>query len=220
MNFTEKITGIINNPKETMKSIAQEPLIEEAVMIVGIYAIIAAIAAYVQSYKIKTVFENIPPSIDPAQLAGSTNITNTILYTLIFAFLFWLIGSGLIHFISKALGGEGKFYPQLITASGYSMIPQMFGSIISLALYLNMDTVTVTMDMANPFAGNNMMNTPFFFEIQIISGIMMLWGGIIFVYGVQSVHKLDLKKSAIAVGIPLSISIIFFILSIWISSKL
>jgi len=211
MNFVEKITGIINNPKETMKNIAQEPLIEEAVMIVGILAIIGALAAYVQSYKINIVFENVPPGMESILPGGSMYIMITIVSALIGTFFGWLIGTGIIHFISKALSGEGKFYPQLITAAGYSMIPQLIGAVLSIALFLNMDTVTITMDMANPRAGNTMMNTPFFLEMQMISVILMLWGAMIFVFGVQSVHKLSTGKSAVAVGIPLAVSLLLML---------
>ncbi|TRZ89088.1 MAG: YIP1 family protein [Methanosarcinales archaeon] len=214
MNFVEKITGIITNPKETMKSIAQEPLIEEAVMIVGIYAIIAAIAAYVQSYKINIVFENVTPEMQAYLPNESTTMMIAIVSALAGIFIMWIIGTGIIHFISKAFGGEGKFSPNLITAAGFSMIPQIIGIVLNLALYLNMDPVTVTMDMTNPRSGNSMM-TPYLYEMSIVNLILMLWAGIIFFYGVQSVHKISPGKSAIAVGIPLVFSIIMMLWTLW-----
>lgn len=59
MSFVEKIVETIKNPKNVMKSIAEEPLIEEAVMIVGLYAVLGALVAYVQSYKVTYVFEGL-----------------------------------------------------------------------------------------------------------------------------------------------------------------
>jgi len=214
MNFVEKITGIITNPKETMKSIAQEPLIEEAVMIVGIYAIISALAAYIQSYKINIVFVNVTPEMQAYLPNESTTMMIAIVSALAGIFIMWLIGTGMIHFISKAFGGEGKFSPNLITAAGFSMIPQIIGIVLNLALYLNMDPVTVTMDMTNPRSGNSMM-TPYLYEMSIVNLILMLWAGIIFFYGVQSVHKISPGKSAIAVGIPLVFSIIMMLWTLW-----
>jgi len=214
MNFIEKIIGIINNPKETMKNIAQEPLIEEAVMIVGIYAIIGALAAYIQSLKIKLVFENVTPEMQAFLPDEKMTMMIAIISALVGSFIMWPIGTGIIHFISKAFGGEGKFFPHLITASGYSMIPQIIGIVLNLALYLNMDPVTITMDMANPRSGNSM-TTPFLYEMSIINLILMLWGGIIFLYGVQSVHKISPAKSAIAVGIPLAFSILMILWNLW-----
>lgn len=207
MSFTEKIIGTINNPKETMKRIGEEPHIEEAVMIVGVLAIMGALVSYVSSYKINIVFENVPSGMESMLPGGSMFITINIVTALLSIFFGWFIGTGIIHVISKALSGEGKYYPDLITAAGYSMIPQIFGIIISLALYLNMDPVTVTMDLANPRAANSVMNTPFFLEIQIVSAILMLWSAVIFVFGVQSVHKLSTGKAAVAVGIPLAFTI-------------
>lgn len=131
MNFVEKITGIINNPKETMKNIAQEPLIEEAVMIVGIYAVLSALMGYVQLNKVTYIyegFENMPSSM------GSIISITAIVGGLLGAFIIWLIGTGIIHLISMALGGEGKFSPQMMTIVSYSMIPLIFGGIISLLL--------------------------------------------------------------------------------------
>lgn len=214
MNFVEKITGIINNPKETMKNIAQEPHIEEAVMIVGIYAIIGALAAYVQSSKIKFVFENVKPEMQSFLPNESTTMMIAIVSALVVSFIMWPIGTGIIHLISKAFGGEGKFSPQLITAAGYSMIPQIIGIVLTLALYLNMDPVTITMDMTNPRSGNSMM-TPFLYEMSIINLILLLWAGMIFFFGVQSVHKISPGKSAIAVGIPLAFSILMILWNLW-----
>jgi hypothetical protein len=214
MNFVEKITGIINNPKETMKNIAQEPLIEEAVMIVGLYAILSAIAAYIQSNKINIVYENVPSGMESYLPDKTTTMMIGIVFALAGIFVMWLIGTGIIHIISKAFGGEGKFSPNLITAAGYSMIPQIIGIVLTLALYLNMDPVTITMDMTNPRSGTGM-TAPFLFEITIINLILMLWAGIIFFFGVQSVHKISPGKSAIAVGIPLALSVLSNLWNLW-----
>lgn len=214
MDFAEKITGIINNPKETMKNIAQEPHIEEGVMIIGIYAIIGALAAYVQSSKINVVFENVSEEMQSFLPDRSTTMMITVVSALAGIFIMWLIGTGIIHLISKAFGGEGNFSPQLITAAGYSMIPQIIGIVLNLALYLNMDPVTVTMDMTNPRSGNAMM-TPFLYEMSIINLILMLWAGMIFFFGVQNVHKISPGKSAIAVGIPLAVSILMMLWNLW-----
>lgn len=109
MNFVEKITGIITNPNETMKNIAQEPLIEEAVMIVGLYAIISALAGYVQSYKVTYIyegFENMPSSM------GSIIAITAVVGGLLGAFIIWLIGTGIIHLISMALEEKASSLPR------------------------------------------------------------------------------------------------------------
>ncbi len=149
MSFAEKITGIITNPKETMKSIAEEPHIEEAVMIVGIYAVLSALMGYVQLNKVTYIyegFENMPSSMQ------SIMTISAVVGGLLGAFIIWLIGTGVIHLISMALGGEGKFHPQMTTIIGYSMVPLIFGGIISLLLVFSSDPVTITISRTNPMA--------------------------------------------------------------------
>jgi hypothetical protein len=66
MNFVERVKGTISEPKKIMNNISEQPMIEEAVMIIGIYAILTSVAAYIQSYKITYVFEefeNMPSSM-------------------------------------------------------------------------------------------------------------------------------------------------------------
>ena len=66
MSFIEKFVETIKNPKNAMKSIAEQPMIEEAVAIVGIYDVLTALAGYVQSYKVTYIyegFENMPSSL-------------------------------------------------------------------------------------------------------------------------------------------------------------
>lgn len=205
MKFTEKITGIINNPKETMKNIAQEPLIEEAVMIVGLYAVLSALAGYVQSYKVTYIyegFENLPSSM------GSIIAISAVVGGLLGAFIIWLIGTGIIHLISMALGGEGKFSPQMMTIVGYSMIPLIFGGIIALLLLSVSDPVTITISRTNPMAAKEFYNTPSFLISTILGLLMQIWFTVLLFFGLQSAQKFTPAKSAAVALIPLAISVI------------
>jgi hypothetical protein len=204
MSFIEKITATITNPKNAMKSIGEQPMIEEAVMIVGIYAVLSALAAYVQSYKLTFVFEgfeNIPSSMQ------SLTTIFGVVGALINPFLIWLIGTGIIHLISMALGGEGKFYPQMMTVIGYSMVPMFFASIISLALLFMVEPMTITISAANPMAAKEIYNNPFFSASTIIGTIMQIWAAVIIFFGVQSAHRLTHVKSAVVAGVPLLINV-------------
>ncbi len=55
--------GTITSPNNETKKIAEQPMIEEAVMIIGIYAILAAIAAYIQSNKITYIIQGFDNTI-------------------------------------------------------------------------------------------------------------------------------------------------------------
>ncbi len=212
MNFAEKFVETIKNPKNAMKYVAEQPMIEEAVAIVGIYAILTALAGYVQSYKITYIyegFENMPSSMQSAMTIFA------VVGGLIGAFILWLVGAGIIHLISMALGGEGKFYPQMMTVVGYSMIPLIFASIISLVMLFMLEPMTITISRTNPAAVKELYNNPYILASSIIGLIMQIWFSIILFFGIQSAHKLTPAKSAIAAGIPLAVILISFVFSVW-----
>jgi hypothetical protein len=212
MNFIEKVVETIKNPKTAMKSIAEQPMIEEAVAVVGIYAILSALVGYVQSYKVTYIYEgfgNMPSSMQSAMTIFA------VVGGLIGAFIVWLVGAGIIHLISMALGGEGKFYPQMMTVVGYSMIPLIFAGIISLVMLFMLEPMTITISRTNPMAVKELYNNPYIIASSIIGLIMQIWFSIILFFGIQSAHKLTPAKSAIAAGIPLAVIVISFVFSIW-----
>ncbi len=212
MNFAEKVVETIKNPKSAMKSIAEQPMIEEAVAIVGIYAVLSALAGYMQSYKVTYIyegFENMPSSMQ------SLMTIFAVVGGLIGAFILWLVGAGIIHLISMALGGEGKFYPQMMTVVGYSMVPMIFAGIISLVMLFMLEPMAITISRTNPMAVRELYSNPYILASSIIGLIMQIWFSIILFFGIQSAHKLTPARSAIAAGIPLAVIIISFILSIW-----
>jgi hypothetical protein len=212
MSFIEKIVETIKNPKNAMKSIAEQPMIEEAVAIVGIYAVLSALVGYVQSYKVTYIyegFENMPSSL-PSIMAIFAVVGG-----LVGAFIIWLVGAGIIHLISMALGGEGKFYPQIMTVVGYSMIPMIFAGIISLVMLFMLEPVTITISRTNPMAMKELYNNPYIIASSIVGLIMQIWFSIILFFGIRSAHKLTPTRSAIAAGIPLAVIVISFVFSIW-----
>jgi hypothetical protein len=205
MDFTEKITGIINNPKETMKNIAEEPNIEEAVMIVGIYAVLSALSGYMQLNKITYIyegFENMPSSMQ------SIMTVSAVIGGLLGAFVIWLIGTGIIHLISMALGGEGKFHPQMTTVIGYSMVPLILGGIISLLLIFSQDPMTITISSTNPMAARELYNSSNFLISIIIGLLFQIWFTVLLFFGLQNAQKFTPEKSAVIAIIPLTISVI------------
>lgn len=205
MSFAEKITGIITNPKETMKSIAEEPHIEEAVMIVGIYAVLSALMGYVQLNKVTYIyegFENMPSSMQ------SIMTISAVVGGLLGAFIIWLIGTGVIHLISMALGGEGKFHPQMTTIIGYSMVPLIFGGIISLLLVFSSDPVTITISRTNPMAAKELYNSSNFLISIIVGLVFQIWFTVLLFFGLQNAQKFTPEKSAVITFIPLAISVL------------
>ncbi len=95
------------------------------------------------------------------------------------------------------------------------MVPLILADIISLALLLMMEPTTVVMSPTNPTAVKEIYSNPYIIGSSIIATIMQVWVSVILFFGVQSAHKLTPVKSAIVAGIPLAISIISLVWSLW-----
>lgn len=211
MSFIERIKGTISEPKNTMKNIAQEPMIEEAVMIVGIYAALISIAAYLQSYKITMVFEGIPNM--PSSMQSIMTIS-TIVFSLITPFLTWFIIAGVVHLLSMAIGGEGRFYPQVITITGYSMLPMMLAGLFSIGIFLMIEPQTINFSPANPGALKELYGSPIFLSSELVSIILQAWSTLILFYGIRTAHNISHNASAIIASIPIAFSMISMILAL------
>jgi len=205
MSFIERIKGTISNPNNTMKIIAQEPMIEEAVMIVGIYAALISIAADLQSYKIIPVFEGVPNM--PSSMQSIMTIS-TIVFALITPFIIWFIIAGVIHLLSMAIGGEGRFYPQVITITGYSMLPMILAGFVSIGVFLMMEPQIVNFSPANTGALNEIYSSPIYLTSEFVSIILQVWCTLLLFYGIRATHNISSNASAIIASIPIAFSLI------------
>jgi hypothetical protein len=206
MGFVERVKGIISEPKKNMNNISEQPMIEEAVMIIGIYAILTAIGAYIQSYKITYIFEGLDSM--PSSMQSLITIS-TIVGALIVPFITWIIVAGVIHLLSMAAGGEGKFYPQMMTIVGFSMLPLIFNGIISIGLFSTIEPQTIT--ITDPAAMKEFYSNSYLFVQMLVGIIIDVWCTIILYFGIMSAHKLSSNSSAIIAAIPLVFSVISLI---------
>ena len=206
MNLLNKITGILIKPEETIKEISDRPYIEEAFLIVGIIAILSAISAYLMP--IIYDFSDLPP--EAMEIVKFSTTVLPIVSALIGIIIMWIIAAGIIHFISVALGGEGKF-TQMLVVYGYSRTPLIINAIFGIILFSFIEPITITMTAAG--AGNpmgEMLSNPYYVAIMIIGYIMQFWAiGLMFL-GVKYVHNLSTNKALIAMALP----ILFFVLGI------
>lgn len=210
MSFVERVIGTIKNPKSAIEGIAEQPLIEEAVIIVGVYAVLSAISGLVMADKITYVFEgmeDIPSSIK------SITAISSVVAPLIGAFILWVVVTGILHLVSLALGGEGKFYPQMMTVVGFSMIPLIFGGIIGIALISMVEPITITISATTPWAAKDALNNPYLTASSVFGTLMQFWAAAIIFFGVKSAHRLSPGKSAVVAGIPFVIAIVLLVWS-------
>ena len=218
MNLMERITGMIMRPKETIEDISENPYIEEAVLIVGITAVFYAISAYLMQSKIIYDYVDMDVS-DLATLKLITTVT-PIIMALIGVFVMWVIAAGVVHLISVALGGEGKFI-QMLVVYGYAYIPIIISTVVGIILMNFVDPITITVSSTGA-ANNSMadfMSNPLY-QASLVSGTLLkLWSiGLVFI-GVKQIHDLSGSRALIAVALPL-LSLIFGILMTLFSSSL
>ncbi|MFZ3170304.1 MAG: YIP1 family protein [Candidatus Methanoperedens sp.] len=200
MEFINRIINTLVRPKEAIKNISSTPLIEEAVMIVGVYALFSALATYIQSTKIRIITEGVSP--------GSSELLSTIgiVMPIVFTFIIWFILAGIIHIISMAVGGSGKFYPHTMVLVGFAMLPLILSSIISAIIITTAETSTITISLQNTLATQQAMNevqsrTPFLVS-TIINTTAWVWFLAIIYLELQVHHKLSQRIALIMVAIP------------------
>lgn len=213
MKFVERLTGIFMKPGETMKDIIKEPRIEEALVIVGIYAIVYMLYKYISMTRINTVYDM--PGMDAA--SGFTTITMvfTLVFSLITPFILWPIVTGLLHLFAMAFGGSGKFYPQIMSGIGYSQIVKIFTILIASILMTQVPAITVHISTSNPLAAvsdvNQMQNNIFYILSTIIVLIGLVISSFLGVFAVKEGEKLTMTQALMVVGIPLAVYLIFTI---------
>lgn len=217
MNLMERITGMVTRPKETIKDISENPYIEEAVLVVGITSVLYAISAYLMQSKIIYDYSDIDVSgMETFRLI--TTVT-PIIMALIGVFVMWVIAAGIVHLISVALGGEGKFI-QILVVYGYAYIPIIISTVVGIILMNFVDPITVIISPTG--ASNNsmgdFMSNPFY-QASLASGtILKLWSiGLVFM-GVRHIHGLSFNRALIAVALPL-LSLVFGIVMTLFSSS-
>ena len=205
MSFIDRIMGTITNPNNETKKIAQQPMIEEAVMIIGIYAIFSAIAAYIYSYKITYIIEGF--DIVPSSMQSLITLSS-IVAALIVPLFIWLIGTGVIHLLSMAAGGEGKLYPQMLTIVGFSMLPLIINGIISIGIFSMIEPRAINISPSDPMAMKELYPSPSFMASELFGIMIQVWSTIILYFGIRHAHKISIASSTIIAAIPLGISVI------------
>ncbi|HMB45507.1 MAG TPA: Yip1 family protein [Candidatus Methanoperedens sp.] len=162
----------------------------------------------IQSNKIIYIFEGLDNMPSSTQ---SLMTVITIVGALIVPFITWIIVTGVIHLLSMAAGGEGKFYPQMMTIVGFSMLPLIFNGIISIGLFSMIEPQTI--NVADPTAMKELYSNSYFLVSMLVSIIIEVWSTIILYFGIMSAHKLSSNSSAIIAAIPLVFSVISLIWS-------
>jgi hypothetical protein len=212
MNFIERVTGLLTNPDKAQEDVAKEPRIEEAVVVVAIYAVLYAIFTYVQTTRINYVFTdaNMPNT------SGLMTIVSVVT-GLIMPFIAWIIVSVLLYLFSMVFGGEGKF-THVLTAIGYSTLPKFFAVILGILLLTQAAPVTVEISSSNPLSSATAAAQFYKQPVVMISSLLLLigviWSSVIGMFGIKHTEKLSFNQAAIVVGIPLALYVLMQLASL------
>ncbi|MBA1341626.1 MAG: hypothetical protein C5S40_05740 [ANME-2 cluster archaeon] len=210
MNLMERIIGMVTRPKETIKDISENSHIEDAVLIVGIFAILSVIFGYMSQNII--IFEFI--GTDQGYPGASGSSVFSIIAGFISVIIGWIIVSGIVHLFSIALGGEGSFKKVLIIYS-YANIPMLLGTVVNLILISLMSPKNLVFDFSTVSSPSSLildimeittralMSDPYYQVIYFITTVVNLWTIGLVILGIKFVHDLSIKRALIAVSIPI-----------------
>lgn len=214
MDFMERVTGMFTKPEETIKDILSEPRMEEALLIVGVYGILAVISS----------------SISSLHNGNGISIISAVI-TLVITLIGWAIATGVVHAIALLLGGQGKYNPQMLTSIGYTYVVKYIPLIIGIILILLMPVVKVPSQPAitsgmttdqiktalQPYISmmEQMYFNPFFILSMVISYLGLIWSCLLGTMAVKNGEKVSRTTSYIAVFVPMVVYIVVYTLLIY-----
>lgn len=210
MKFMERITSLLVKPDEAMKDITNEPRIEEALVIVGIYAILVMLNTYIAATHIKYTYDI--PGME--QVAGLQTITTivTLIAGLVVPLIAWPIIAGGLHLFSMAFGGSGKFYPHILTSIGYSELVKIFAVIVAILLLTQAPVITVELSSSSltaaTSAAKQLYSNPFYILSNLVMLIGLLWSCYLGALAIKHGEKLSMTSALIVVGVPLVIYVV------------
>jgi hypothetical protein len=148
---------------------------------------------------------------------------STILGAFFGVFIFWVIWTGVFYLISLIFKGKGSFKRSLELV-GYGYLPQIFGVILTIIVALQY-IPRVIVPQISPAAAQDpqmitdavkaLMHGPAMMEMtqitSIISIVFLLWSANIWISGMRNARQLSERDSALCVGIPVVIFILYII---------
>ncbi len=214
IDMIQNIIDILFRPDSFFaKRIASEENLKIPFLFVAITGIIGAIYGYLVGSMTGRMFAGAG--------AGMTQVISitSLIGAFIGVMLFWLIGSGFFYLISMAFKGTGTFN-RTLEFIGYGFIPQIFGSLITLAAawyYLPMVQVPVIRSLTDPVLIQNavtrLMTDPAMVELTRISAVIgvifVLWSAHIWIHGIRYARNLSFRDAALTILVPIIIYIIY-----------
>jgi hypothetical protein len=150
---------------------------------------------------------------------------STTLGALFGVLIFWVIWTGVFFLISSIFKGKGSFKRSLEFV-GYGYLPQILGVIITIIIALQYLPRVIVPQITSAAAQDPqmivdatkaLMHDPAMMEMTqittIISIVFILWSANIWISGMKNARQLSERDSALCVGIPVVVFILYIIFS-------
>ena len=148
---------------------------------------------------------------------------STILGAFFVIFVFWGIWTGVFYLISSLFKGKGTF-KRTLEFIGYGYLPQIFGAVLTVIVALQYIPRVIVPQISSAAAQDPqvimdatkaLMHDSAMMEmtqiISIISIVFLLWSANIWIFGMRNARQLSERDSALCVGIPIVIYILYII---------
>jgi hypothetical protein len=198
--------GRMKNEKESLK-------IPAIIVLAG--SLVAAAYGYLVGTMSAKMMGGLQPGLD------SVIILSAVIGAIVGVFIFWVLITAIIYGLSSVFKGQGPF-TRLLEVTGYGYLPQIFGSVITLAaaaVYIPNVTVPVVTKamLENPeelqAATKALMHDPAMMELTqittLVGIVFLLWSANIWIFGTRHYRGISMRDAAICVGVPIVLWVLY-----------
>ena len=212
------LIDILIRPREFFQYAITE---KESLKIPGLIVFALGIVSAVYAYLIGGLTGKMMAGLIPGM--ESMIAVSTILGALLGIFVFWGIWTGVFYLISSLFKGKGTFKRSL-EFTGYGYLPQIFGALLTVIVAIQYIPRVIVPEISTAAsqdpqmiqdAVKALMHDPAMKEmtqiISIISIVFLLWSANIWIFGIRNARQLSERDSALCVGIPVVVYILYMI---------
>jgi hypothetical protein len=212
------LIDILIRPREFFQYAITE---KESLKIPGLIVFALGIVSAVYAYLIGGLTGKMMAGLIPGM--ESIIAVSTILGALLGIFVFWGIWTGVFYLISSLFKGKGTFKRSL-EFTGYGYLPQIFGALLTVIVAIQYIPRVIVPEISTAAsqdpqllqdAVKALMHDPAMMEmtqiISIISIVFLLWSANIWIFGMRNARQLSERDSALCVGIPVVVYILYMI---------
>jgi hypothetical protein len=194
---------------------------KESLKIPGLIVLALGIVSAMYAYLIGGLTGKMMAGLIPGM--ESIIAISTILGALFGIFIFWGIWTGVFYLISSLFKGKGTFKRSL-EFIGYGYLPQIFGAILTVIVAIQYIPRVIVPEITTAAAQDPqliqeavkaLMHDPAMMEmtqiISIISIVFLLWSANIWIFGMRNARQLSERDSALCVGIPVVVYILYIV---------